>query len=45
MVEINDGDRICQMVVAAHATVEWEAVEELEETVRAAGGFGHTGKE
>ena len=45
MVEISDGDRICQMVVAAHATVEWEAVEELEETVRAAGGFGHTGKE
>ena len=44
-VEITDGDRICQMVVAAHATVEWEAVEELEETVRAAGGFGHTGKE
>ncbi|MFT5750252.1 MAG: dUTP pyrophosphatase [Ancylomarina sp.] len=45
MVEISDGDRICQMVVAAHATVEWETVEELEETVRAAGGFGHTGKE
>tara|TARA_R110001583_G_scaffold74459_3_gene206316 strand:- start:3018 stop:3452 length:435 start_codon:yes stop_codon:yes gene_type:complete len=45
MVEISDGDRICQMVVASHATVEWEAVEELEETVRAAGGFGHTGKE
>jgi len=45
MVEIKDGDRICQMVVAAHATVEWEAVETLEETVRAAGGFGHTGKE
>ena len=35
MVEIKDGDRICQMIVAAHATVEWEAVEELEETVRA----------
>ena len=45
MVEIKDGDRVCQMVVAAHATVEWEAVESLEETVRAAGGFGHTGKE
>jgi len=44
MVEIKDGDRVCQMVVAAHATVEWEAVESLEETVRAAGGFGHTGK-
>jgi len=45
MVEIKDGDRICQMVVAAHATIEWEAVETLEETARAAGGFGHTGKE
>ncbi len=45
VVQISDGDRICQMVVAAHATVEWEAVEELEETTRAAGGFGHTGKE
>lgn len=45
MVEVKDGDRICQMVVAAHATVQWEAVESLEETVRAAGGFGHTGKE
>ena len=44
-VEINDGDRICQMVVAAHSVVEWEAVEKLDETVRAAGGFGHTGKE
>ena len=45
MVKISDGDRICQMLVAAHASVEWEAVEELKETVRADGGFGHTGKE
>ena len=41
---INDGERICQMVVAAHATVEWQPVEVLEDTERGAGGFGHTGK-
>jgi dUTP pyrophosphatase len=44
-VEIKDGDRICQMVIAAHKTVQWEAVEELEVSDRGAGGFGHTGKE
>ncbi len=42
--EINHGERICQMIVAAHATVEWELVQELEESDRGAGGFGHTGK-
>ncbi len=41
---INPGDRIAQMVVAAHATVEWSAVEELDATERGEGGFGHTGK-
>lgn len=41
---INDGERIAQMVVAHHETVEWEAVETLDETERGAGGFGHTGK-
>lgn len=40
---INDGERIAQMVVARHETVEWIAVEELGETERGAGGFGHTG--
>lgn len=40
---INDGERIAQMVVALHETVEWTAVEELGETERGAGGFGHTG--
>jgi dUTP pyrophosphatase len=40
---INDGERIAQMVVARHETVEWRAVEELGETERGAGGFGHTG--
>ena len=41
---IADGERICQMVITAHAHVEWEAVETLDETERGAGGFGHTGK-
>jgi dUTP pyrophosphatase len=42
-VTINDGDRIAQMVVAAHSVVSWEPAEELSDTVRGAGGFGHTG--
>ncbi|MDR1667201.1 MAG: dUTP diphosphatase [Bacteroidales bacterium] len=41
---INDGERIAQMVVARHETVEWEWSEELENTERGTGGFGHTGK-
>ena len=40
---INDGDRVAQMVVAAHARVAWDEVTELMETERGAGGFGHTG--
>ena len=41
---IKDGERICQMVIASHAQVEWEQVDEIAETIRGAGGFGHTGK-
>ena len=41
---INDGERICQMVVARHERVEWEETAELNDTIRGAGGFGHTGK-
>ena len=41
---INSGDRIAQMVVARHETVEWKAVEQLHETQRGVGGLGHTGK-
>lgn len=40
---INDGERICQMVIAKHEHVEWTPVEVLDETERGAGGFGHTG--
>lgn len=41
---VNHGERICQMIVAAHSSVEWELCEELAESDRGAGGFGHTGK-
>ena len=41
---VNDGERICQMVIAKHEHVEWNDVDELNQTVRGAGGFGHTGK-
>jgi dUTP pyrophosphatase len=40
---IHNGERIAQMVIAAHETAEWTEVEELKETTRGAGGFGHTG--
>jgi len=40
---IEDGERICQMVIAAHAQAQWQQVEVLGETERGAGGFGHTG--
>ena len=42
--QIVPGERIAQMVVARHETVEWEPVESLESTDRGAGGFGSTGK-
>ncbi len=41
---IKNGERICQMIIAKYETVEWEVVEELENTERGTGGFGHTGK-
>lgn len=41
---ITDGERICQMVIAKHEIVTFEEVNELQESERGAGGFGHTGK-
>ena len=40
---VNNGERIAQMVIARHETIEWYTVAELHETKRGAGGFGHTG--
>ncbi|MCK5856143.1 MAG: dUTP diphosphatase [Bacteroidales bacterium] len=40
---VKTGDRIAQMVIAAHEQADWKLVESLEETERGAGGFGSTG--
>lgn len=40
---INDVDRIAQVVIAKHERAEFELCEELGETERGSGGFGHTG--
>ena len=41
--EINDGDRIAQVVITSYEKVDIELADELEETERGEGGFGHTG--
>jgi dUTP pyrophosphatase len=40
---INDGERIAQMVIARHEQGEFCLVDELDETERGTGGYGHTG--
>lgn len=42
---IEDGERVAQLVVARHEQVEWHPVEQLADTERGAGGFGHSGRE
>ena len=42
-VEINNGDKICQMVINRHEKADFEEVEVLNETKKGMGGFGHTG--
>ncbi len=41
---IQPGDRIAQMVIHQYTTARWEENNELPETARGEGGFGHTGK-
>ena len=41
---INDGERICQMIISRHETIEWEETDLLNNTERGKGGFGHTGQ-
>lgn len=41
---VEPGERIAQMVLAAHAQITWEEVTVLSETARGEGGYGHTGK-
>ena len=40
---IEAGERIAQMVIARHEQSEFCLVEELDETERGEGGYGHTG--
>ncbi|MHB8996678.1 MAG: dUTP diphosphatase [Armatimonadota bacterium] len=40
---IRRGDRIAQLIIAPVSRAQWEIVEELDETERGEGGFGHTG--
>lgn len=41
---VNNADRIAQMVIAKHESIIWEPVEQLNDTARGEGGYGHTGK-
>ena len=40
---INDGERIAQLVIARHEQADFVVVEELDQTERGEGGYGHTG--
>lgn len=41
---VNDGDRIAQMVIAQHVRAELAETDQIDETERGAGGFGHSGR-
>lgn len=41
--EVQDGDRIAQLIIAKHEQAIWHIVENLEDTTRGTGGFGSTG--
>jgi dUTP pyrophosphatase len=40
---VTPGMRIAQMVISKYQKIEWEIVEELEDTTRGSGGMGSTG--
>jgi len=41
---INNGERIAQLIVNKYKRISWLQVDELVDTERSDGGFGHTGK-
>lgn len=41
--EVTDGERIAQMVIAKHESVQWQQCDSLSDSERGTGGFGHTG--
>jgi len=42
-IEIENQDRVAQMVIARYERIKWEPTTQLNETERSEGGFGHTG--
>ncbi len=42
--KINKDDRIAQLIIHKTFNIEWDEVDELEDSNRSDGGFGHTGK-
>ena len=40
---INDGERICKMVIKEYTHIEWLDTDTLDDSERGEGGFGHTG--
>jgi dUTP pyrophosphatase len=42
---VNDGERICQMVINKVQKISWSEVDTLKESERGGGGFGHTGNQ
>lgn len=42
---VNDGERICQMVINKVEKIAWTQVNSLEDSERGVGGFGHTGRQ
>lgn len=40
---VEHGERVAQMIIAKHEVVQWKLTNNLEDTERGAGGFGHTG--
>lgn len=42
-VTVEPGERIAQLVIAKHESIEWQPVDELPQTARGSGGFGSTG--
>jgi dUTP pyrophosphatase len=41
---VNNGDRICQMIIGRYEKVNWDKVDSINMTVRGEEGFGHTDK-
>ncbi len=42
---VQDGERIAQLVIAKHEQITWQETDQLNESERGSGGFGHTGKQ